>query len=204
MKEEWREMFGEETYLRLKNEFGENLSGFVKYITTPPEKRKKNEDYDLIALGLERGKDGKYYDMIEFVKMQSDQIYEKLRFIPQKTKRPAQTAAAKKEEITFDESQAELIEVKKPQVEKNYTAIVGTPFGDITLECKNIPREKLEEYVNSRGMLEKAMKEGKILMAKFKNATYDLTNEADGKKILDLLSTRPAGVKYPVKEIAER
>ncbi len=194
MKEERGEMFGEETYLRLKNEFGENLSDFVKYITTPPEKRKKNEDYDLIARGLERGKDGKYYDMIEFAKMQSGQIYEKLRSIPQKTKKPAQTAAAKKEEITFTEEE----EIKP---EKSVAARVGTPFGDLWLRGKNTSDEEIKECINNRAKLEKGIKDGKITEAEFRNNKYNLVNETDRKKILDLLFTRPIGVDYPVKEI---
>lgn len=198
MKEEWEEMFGKETYKRLQNELGEKFSDFVKYITTPPEKRRMNEEFEMLP--VVRGMDGKYYDSKEWAKMSARDLG---RLIPRKT------AQKKVEEVTFTEKEVEPIEVEMPKPAKKempgVETNIGTPFGDVTLVLnKKMPKEEIERVVNNRTLLAEYMENGTIGGARYRGKEFDMANENEREKIYNLLSRRPIGVNYPVKEIRER
>ncbi len=198
MKEEWEEMFGRETYQRLKSELGEKFSDFIKYMTTPPEKRKENLDYQLKVNGLLEGKNGKYYDAQEWTKMAGRELS---RLIPRRT-----VAAKKVQELTFEEKDVEPIifeKKKKVQEKKAETEpTIGTPFGDITLKInKKMSAEEIEKTVNKKTLFEQNMYDGIIFGAEFRGKNYDLTDEKIQKTFSDLLSARPPGVRYTVKKI---
>jgi len=143
---------------------------------TPEEQREFDEEFELLAMA-EKGSEEKKKTGLRVI-------------VPTKTDMEG-------------EVKKEAQEPKKTKTKQIHT--VGTLRADLRLHInKNISKEEMNTIINDPELLEKHIEDGTIHTAEFLGKEYDLTREEDREKIEKILLTRPAGVKYLVKNIENK